>query len=69
VGTELFIGNPLEIAEFSLRMGYSQGFVSFGATADMGIATLEFATFGRDVSSTAAPLEDRRFLGSLTLWL
>lgn len=69
VGVEVFPGNPLEIAEFSLRAGYSQGFASFGASADLGIATIEFATFGRDVSSTVAPLEDRRFLGSITLWL
>jgi hypothetical protein len=68
VGAELFLGNPLDIPEFALRAGYSQGFASFGVTADLGLAELEFATFGRDVSSTVAPLEDRRFLGSITFW-
>lgn len=69
VGLELFSGNPLQVANFSARAGYSQGFVSAGVTADFGYGTIEFATFGRDVSSSVAPLEDRRYLANLTFGL
>jgi hypothetical protein len=64
-GVELFVGNPLKISPFSLRAGYSQGFASVGATVNLGILELEFATYGRDVSSTEKPIEDRRILASL----
>jgi hypothetical protein len=64
-GVELFVGNPLQVSPFSLRAGYSQGFASVGATVNLGILELEFATYGRDVSSTEKPIEDRRILGSI----
>jgi hypothetical protein len=66
-GVELFVGNPLLISPFSLRAGYSQGFATMGASLNLGLLQLEFATYGRDVSSTAEPIEDRRLLASLTL--
>lgn len=66
-GTEFFVGNPLETSPFSLRAGYSQGFVTAGASIDLSFMNLEFATFGRDVSSGARPIEDRRYLASLSL--
>jgi hypothetical protein len=65
-GLELFFGNPLLIAPLSLRTGYSQGFVTMGATASLGFFTLEFATYGRDVSSGKKPVEDRRVLASMS---
>jgi hypothetical protein len=65
-GVELFIGNPLLISPLSLRAGYSQGFATMGATASLGFLTLEFATYGTDVSSTKKPVEDRRILASLS---
>lgn len=68
-GAELFLGNPLEISPLSLRGGYSQGFVTAGATVDLGFMHIDFATYGRDVSSGAKPLEDRRYLGSLSFAL
>jgi hypothetical protein len=65
-GVELFVGNPLQVSPFSLRAGYSQGFATAGATVDLGFLEVEFATYGRDVSSTATPIEDRRYLGSVS---
>lgn len=65
-GIELFVGNPLLISPFSLRAGYSQGFATMGASLNLSFMTLEFATFGRDVSSSSSPIEDRRMLGSFT---
>lgn len=65
-GVELFVGNPLQISPFSLRAGFSQGFATFGASVNLGLVAFDFATYGRDVSSNAAPIEDRRMLGSFT---
>jgi hypothetical protein len=65
-GAELFFGNPLEIAPVSLRAGYGQGFATMGASLNLGFISLEFASFGRDVSSGAEPVEDRRYMGSLS---
>lgn len=65
-GAELFYGNPLKLSPFSLRAGYSQGFATFGATVNLGFLELEFASFGRDVSSSEKPIEDRRYLGALS---
>jgi len=65
-GVELFAGNPLEISPFSVRAGYSQGFVTTGASLNLSFVALEFAYYGRDVSSSSTPIEDRRYLGSFS---
>lgn len=65
-GVELFFGNPLLVSPFSLRAGYSQGFMTAGATVNLGFLELEFATYGVDVSSSVTPIEDRRYLGALS---
>ena len=64
-GTELFVGNPLEVSPFSIRAGYSQGFMTAGASVNWSFMNLDFATYGRDVSSRSTPLEDRRYAVSL----
>ena len=65
-GVELFAGNPLEISPFSVRAGYSQGFVTTGASVNLSFVAFEFAYYGRDVSSSSTPIEDRRYLGSFS---
>lgn len=65
-GVEFFTGNPLLISPFSVRAGYSQGFVTTGASLNLSFINLEFAYFGRDVSSSSTPIEDRRYLGSFS---
>lgn len=65
-GVEFFTGNPLMPSPFSLRAGYSQGFVTTGASLNLSFINLEFAYYGRDVSSSATPIEDRRYLGSFS---
>ncbi len=65
-GIEIFAGNPLLISDYSVRAGYSQGFMTFGASVNFGYFEIQFATYGRDVSSSAKPIEDRRVMGSLT---
>jgi hypothetical protein len=66
-GAELFLGNPLEINPVSIRGGYSQGFATAGATLNLGFMTFDFATYGRDVASGPKPVEDRRYLGAISL--
>jgi hypothetical protein len=65
-GTELFFGNPLLIPALSFRGGYSQGFATYGASLNFRYFTLDFASYGVDVSSTSTPSEDRRYLGALS---
>jgi hypothetical protein len=66
-GIEFFIGNPLETSPFTVAMGLNQGFFTFGTTIALGIVSLEFSTFGRDISTTSKPKEDRRMLLGLSL--
>ncbi len=65
-GIELFTGNPLVVSPLAVRTGYNQGFVTIGGTLHLGFMTLEFASYGADVSSSAKPVEDRRYVGSFT---
>ncbi|MBP6218787.1 MAG: hypothetical protein KA436_09390 [Oligoflexales bacterium] len=65
-GLEIFLGNPLQISPFALRVGYGQGFVSAGISLRIKFLAIEFATFGRDISSTSSPKEDRRSLVSVS---
>lgn len=66
-GAELFFGNPLTVSPFSLRAGYNQGFLTMGASMNLSIVALEFATYGADVSTSKTPIEDRRYMGSLSI--
>jgi hypothetical protein len=66
-GVEFFFGNPLlPDPVWSLRGGMSQGYSTFGATARIGFLALEGAVYGRDISDTAAPEQDRRYSLGLT---
>ena len=66
-GVELFYGNPLQLTPFAVRAGVSQGFATFGATVDLAFVAIEFASYGRDVSSGVEPREDRRYQLSLSV--
>ena len=65
-GVEIFEGNPLLPSPFSLTAGFSQGFPTCGASMNLGFLTVDFAAFGRDISSTATPQSDQRFVGGLS---
>lgn len=65
-GAELFFGNPLLISPLSFRLGASQGFVSAGATVNFAYLSLNFATYGRDISTSSSSKEDRRYLVSIS---
>ncbi len=67
MGAELFVGNPLLPSDFAIRTGYSQGFFAMGASFTLGFIAFDFATYGRDVSSTTKAIEDRRVVGTLSL--
>ncbi len=65
-GIELFTGNPLLLSPFSLRAGVGEGFASLGATVRFSFITMEVASYGKDISTSTSPKEDRRIVGSLT---
>lgn len=66
-GIEFFVGNPLETSPFTIAMGMNQGYFTFGTTMSLGVLSLEFSTFGREISSTSKRKEDRRMLFGLSL--
>ena len=66
-GVELVTGNPLEISPFTLRVGANQGFYTFGFSLNFSMFSLDFATYGTDISSSATAEEDRRYVGGLSM--
>lgn len=66
-GIEFFTGNPLVPSPFTVAVGISQGYYTFGAGVRLGYLALDFTTFGKDISNTASPIEDRRMLFNLSL--
>lgn len=67
VGAEFFIGNPLLPAPFSYSIGLSQGYYTMGVSIKLPYFSLDFATFGRDISTDNRPVEDRRVMGGLSV--
>lgn len=65
-GVEFFTGNPLLPSPLSVSMGANQGFWSFGVSTRLGFLSLDFSSFGRDISATDSPKEDRRYLASMS---
>lgn len=66
LGVEFFTDSPLLPSPFSFSFGASQGYYTAGASIRLPFVSLEFATFGRDVSADDSAREDRRMIGSLT---
>ena len=66
-GVELFTGNPLTPSPISVSMGMSQGYYTMGAALRLSFLSLDIATFGRDISTTESPQEDRRIMGGLSI--
>lgn len=66
-GAEFFIGNPLLPSPFSFSIGLSQGYYTMGVSLRLAYLSLDFATFGRDISTDDKPFEDRRILGGLSI--
>ncbi len=65
-GIEFFTGNPLTPSPFTVSFGYNQGFYSMGASLRLSFLSLDFATFGRDLSADESPDEDRRVMAGLS---
>lgn len=65
-GVELVTGNPLLPAPLYIAMGINQGFYTMGWGFKVGGLSIDFSTFGRDISSSVKPVEDRRVMGGLS---
>ena len=68
-GIEFFTGNPLERSVFAVQLGANQGFVTWGFIINTALASVEFASYAVDVSSTVKRVEDRRYVASLSVML
>ncbi len=66
-GIQIITGNPLLPSPFSISGGISQGYVTAGASLRLGWLSFDVATFGRDISSTGVPYEDRRSVAGFSL--
>ena len=64
-GVEFFIGNPLQLNPVSFRIGFNQGFITYGGTLRLSYFLLEGAVYGQDISSGTSGKEDKRILISL----
>lgn len=66
-GVEIFTGNPLLPAPFSVSVGLNQGYYTMGASVRLPYFALDFSSFGRDISADSSPVEDRRYMGGLSV--
>lgn len=66
-GAEFFVGNPLLPAPVSFAIGMSQGYYTAGVSLRLGYLSLDFSTFGRDISTDSKPVQDRRFMGGISI--
>lgn len=65
-GLSLIMGNPLEINPFSVKVGLSQGFLTTGFSLRMSWVSIDFTSFGQDVSTNSTPQEDKRYLVAIS---
>lgn len=65
-GVEIFKGSPLEPPPYSLRLGTSQGFFTYGVEGRIGYMSIAFTSYGQDISARTSRKEDRRALLSLS---
>lgn len=59
-GVEAFLGNPLQVSPLSIRAGISDGFFSSGLSLNFWRVSLEFASYGQDISASQIPAQDQR---------
>jgi hypothetical protein len=52
---------------FSARAGLNQGYPSLGATLDLWVLRIDFATYGEEVGAYGGQREDRRYVGQITI--
>ena len=65
-GAALVMGNPLLINPLSVRAGVSQGFFTWGVSLRISWLSLDFASYGQDVSTGSTAVEDRRYIAGLS---
>ncbi len=67
-GMEFFVGNPLSPSALRLKLGMNQTSLTVGGTMMLGDSIiLDFARYGKDVSSGPTPKADTRYLVNLGL--
>lgn len=68
-GKKLHLGLEFELPLLSLRVGLNQGYYTAGVGLDMGIVSIDAATYGVELGEYPGQLEDRRYLVQLKVQL
>ena len=64
----IHIGAELKFLKFlAVRAGLNQGYLSAGATLELWVLRLDFATYSEEIGAYAGQREDRRYVAQLTI--
>lgn len=68
IGKRIHLGAELKLpAVLAVRAGFSQGYLSAGATVDIWVVKLDFATYAEEVGAHAGQRMDRRYVMQVTI--
>ncbi|MDX9730748.1 MAG: hypothetical protein RBT63_03165 [Bdellovibrionales bacterium] len=62
VGKKIHFGVEVDLPLLSVRAGFNQGYYSLGAGFDLGVMSVEAATYGVELGEYPGQLEDRRYV-------
>lgn len=68
-GKKVHLGLEFDLPLLSLRVGLNQGYYTAGVGLDMGIISIDAATYGVELGEYPGQLEDRRYLVQLKIQL
>jgi hypothetical protein len=64
----VYIGSELALPHlFKFRLGFNQGYLSYGLTLDFKYSKFEFASYGQELGAYAGQKEDTRYLVKYTM--
>ena len=69
LGMKVDLGVEIALPLLSLRAGFQQGYYTAGAGVDLGIITVDAATYGVELGAYPGQMEDRRYMAQLTIQL
>jgi hypothetical protein len=67
LGKKIHVGLEIDLPVFDLRGGFSQGYYTAGLGMDLGLITLDFATYGVELGEYPGQQEDRRYVLEMTI--
>ncbi|MBK9294608.1 MAG: hypothetical protein IPM57_09205 [Oligoflexia bacterium] len=67
IGKKLHGGLEVEFPGFAVRGGTNQGYLTYGASLNLGYLNIDFASYGVEVGEYPGQTEDRRYFVTLTI--